>query len=114
VAGVSAKLTHVSARLLVEQGACEKQVAKFRLAFPRGAAVTPRNLVRAVNAGLNIGWASDLLLGESSHQLLLAQPAAKQDCIGNDQRRRRAWATALAEQLWPGTRLAAWKMRRAK
>ena len=59
-------MKRITVQMLKEHKACEDQVKTFGQLFPHGAAVTLRNVLRAVAAGLDIDWAAQHLLSPTA------------------------------------------------
>lgn len=57
----------VTAKWLEKMKACEGQVELFKKVFPRGAAVTLKNLRKAKEAGLELYWLVDTLSNMGSY-----------------------------------------------
>jgi hypothetical protein len=52
----------ITAKMLEDKGACKDQIDIFREEWPRGATVTKKNALRAVELGLDIYWAAERFL----------------------------------------------------
>ena len=52
----------ITPQLLASNGACQDQVDKFALRWPKGGEVTLENCIEASRLGLNLAWAAENLL----------------------------------------------------
>lgn len=65
--------TRVTEVDLINWDACYRQTDKFNIVFPNGADITEENAQKAVDAGLDIGWAASRILEHQAFRVYVKE-----------------------------------------
>lgn len=96
--------------LLRKHGACAEQIALFKRTFPKGASLTNKNAIRALNAGLTISWLECLLPAPAAltykKTMVSAYNAYRKTILSADRTYRQAMASAdhAYDKVWPANK----------